>query len=628
MQFKNPALLYALFLLLIPIFIHLFQLRRYKKVAFTNVAMLQQLENRSRNSQVLKKWLTLLSRLLALSAIIFAFAQPYFPGDLNLGEERHTAIYLDNSYSMELNGERGPLYRSAVNELIDLDLDPATTTVFTNDATYQDLGDVKQRNELLSGKLSAKQLTPGNAALRAQQLLQQAGATTSQIVLVSDFQRFENYTDSTGTIKYVRLQPQEVNNVSIDSVYARPAGADKLTITGILSGNAMGNLSVGLYNRELLFAKTAATLVDGTAEVSFSVPAREAFDGRLEIVDKGLGYDNQLYFTITPGKSVRVLTVSGVADTFLAALYSGDEFSLTQVDENQFNYNSLNTADALVLNELARYPDALIQRISQFKNQGGTVVLIPPARGSAGLDKMAAALGLPRFGASRDAEQSLTTINYGHPLLRTVFNKQVQNFQYPTIKQSYRLAGSDAVLRMQDDSPFVVTGNRTYALAAPLSLAGTNFKQSPLIVPLFYRMVTQGGSLDQLYYQIGQSSQVRIEAQMQPDEVIKLVGNDDFLIPEQQVGSTNVILSVGQNLKKPGSYGVQAGNKIVQNLAFNEPRTESVLTYANLDNAYDSLTEVVSATRQTDRIGFLWKWFLIAALVFLLIEQLLLKFLK
>ncbi|NNK28782.1 MAG: hypothetical protein HKP06_11155, partial [Flavobacteriaceae bacterium] len=38
MQFKHPELLYALLLLLIPIIIHLFQLRRFKETPFTNVA--------------------------------------------------------------------------------------------------------------------------------------------------------------------------------------------------------------------------------------------------------------------------------------------------------------------------------------------------------------------------------------------------------------------------------------------------------------------------------------------------------------------------------------------------------------------------------------------------------------
>ena len=41
MLFKHPELLWALLLLLIPIFIHLFQLRRFKKTPFTNVKILK-----------------------------------------------------------------------------------------------------------------------------------------------------------------------------------------------------------------------------------------------------------------------------------------------------------------------------------------------------------------------------------------------------------------------------------------------------------------------------------------------------------------------------------------------------------------------------------------------------------
>ncbi|WP_445956093.1 BatA domain-containing protein [Yeosuana sp.] len=77
MQFKHPELLYALFLLLIPIIVHLFQFRKFQKVAFTNVAFLKEINLQTRKSSQLKKWLTLLTRLLFLTAIIFAFAQPY-----------------------------------------------------------------------------------------------------------------------------------------------------------------------------------------------------------------------------------------------------------------------------------------------------------------------------------------------------------------------------------------------------------------------------------------------------------------------------------------------------------------------------------------------------------------------
>jgi len=74
MQFKHPELLYALFLLLIPILVHLFQLRRFKKEAFTNVAFLKKLNIQTRKSSTIKKWLLLLTRLAVIACIVLAFA--------------------------------------------------------------------------------------------------------------------------------------------------------------------------------------------------------------------------------------------------------------------------------------------------------------------------------------------------------------------------------------------------------------------------------------------------------------------------------------------------------------------------------------------------------------------------
>lgn len=72
MQFKHPEILYFLAFLLIPILVHLFQLQRFVKVPFTNVAFLQKLVLQTRKSSRIKKWLILATRLLLLTALIFA----------------------------------------------------------------------------------------------------------------------------------------------------------------------------------------------------------------------------------------------------------------------------------------------------------------------------------------------------------------------------------------------------------------------------------------------------------------------------------------------------------------------------------------------------------------------------
>lgn len=119
MQFKHPEILYALFLLLIPIFIHLFQLRRFQKVDFTNVAFLKKVTIQTRKSSQLKKWLTLLMRLLALACVIIAFAQPFTATKTALSTKKETVIYIDNSFSMQAKGAKGPMLERALQDLFD-----------------------------------------------------------------------------------------------------------------------------------------------------------------------------------------------------------------------------------------------------------------------------------------------------------------------------------------------------------------------------------------------------------------------------------------------------------------------------------------------------------------------------
>ena len=104
MSFLYPFFLYALIALAIPLIIHLFNFRRHKKVYFTNVSLLEDLEIRSKNVKQLKKWLVFALRSLALVFLVLAFAQPYIPSEndnlRNNRTETVLVLVLDNSLSM------------------------------------------------------------------------------------------------------------------------------------------------------------------------------------------------------------------------------------------------------------------------------------------------------------------------------------------------------------------------------------------------------------------------------------------------------------------------------------------------------------------------------------------------
>ncbi|MEX1383310.1 BatA domain-containing protein, partial [Lutibacter sp.] len=148
MQFKNPEILYVLIVLIIPILVHLFQLQRFVKVPFTNVQFLKNIEQQTRKSARIKKWLILLTRMLAFASLIMAFAQPYF-SDFSSDKKFNTRIYLDNSFSMQAKGENGELLKSSIQKIIEQNnFEDNLMSIITNDKEFFNLDTKTLKNEL------------------------------------------------------------------------------------------------------------------------------------------------------------------------------------------------------------------------------------------------------------------------------------------------------------------------------------------------------------------------------------------------------------------------------------------------------------------------------------------------
>ena len=122
MSFVYPNFLWALLLLLVPIIVHLFHFRRYKKVLFPNVRFLKNVQKQTQSIKKLRNFLVLLARLLALAFLVFAFAQPYIPIDNQevSQSDEIVGIYIDNSFSMDNDGKQGPLIEEAKSKAREL----------------------------------------------------------------------------------------------------------------------------------------------------------------------------------------------------------------------------------------------------------------------------------------------------------------------------------------------------------------------------------------------------------------------------------------------------------------------------------------------------------------------------
>ena len=503
MQFKHPEILYALFLLLIPIFIHLFQLRRFQKVAFTNVAFLKKVTIQTRKSSQLKKWLTLLMRLLALGCIIIAFAQPFTASKTALNTKKETVIYVDNSFSMQAKGAKGELLQRALQDLFEQNNTTEKISWFTNNSERKNASLQDFKNEILSVPYTQNQLTPAQVLLKANQLFPDEKDAVKRLVYLSDFQQKETFPKIPDDliVDAVQLNPVKAANVSIDSVFIASKNAETTqlnvkvsTLQKAQGDNETSAVPISLYNNQKLIAKTAVDFSENNqANVSFDIDNSETFIGKLELTDQNLPYDNTIFFNINKPKKIHVLAINEADGNFLQRLFAEEQFQFTQQAFKTLNYNEIPNQNFIVLNELKEIPVSLATALKAFSDAGGSILTIPSGETDVrSYNDFLLSQQMGAFSQKTEQQKKITKIVFSHPLFHDVFEKEVANFQYPTVNSFYNFSSNATpVLAFEDNTPFAIQKGKNYIFTAPINNENSNFKNSPLVVPTIYNMALQ-----------------------------------------------------------------------------------------------------------------------------------------
>lgn len=641
MQFKHPEILYFLFLLAIPILVHLFQLRRFRKEYFTNVKFLKELSMQTRKSSKIKKWLLLCVRLLLLACLIIAFAQPFFKaaGDDNKGNEM--VILLDNSFSMQAKGSKGELLKRAVQDLLENTPDNQQFSLITNTNTWWD-------TDIKSIQKDLQNLPYSDVPFRPDFLLTKAQAkkpnTGKDVVVITDAVNLDSKDlgKFTGSPLYAVIpEAENTNNISVDSVYISQVMDNfyEVKVDMQTYGKFESEIPVALYNGKNLSAKTIVKFDAEKKSAAFTIPKKD-FHGYVSVNDNSLAYDNTYYFSISKPEKSNVLAIGEAAkNNFLAHIYTDDDFSFTASELNALDYNSLEKQDAIILNELKDIPHALITTLKDFYAKGGNIVIIPSSEGSLqNLNALLGAFGSSMYRPLTENERQITKISFNHPLYQTVFEKKTDNFQYPKVNSSFVVSGNALpVLTYDDQTPFLASmtnrlGN-VYVFSASVNKANSNFQNSPLIVPTFYNMAQNSGKTGISAFTIGENQNLLLDAVLSKDEVLTVRNADSDFIPMQQVLNNKVKLSFGDYPEMAGNYSITKGDEVLKNISFNHARTESNLGLQNKAvlkdfTETDSVGTVYSDIKSERTASELWKWFVIGTLIFLLLELLIQKFVK
>lgn len=648
MQFKNPEILYFLALLIIPILIHLFQLQRFVKTPFTNVAFLQKLAIQTRKSSRIKKWLILATRLLGLSALILAFSQPFF-SDNTSNKKQHTFVYLDNSLSTNAKGKKGNLLKNAVQDIIENSSKNDSYSLLTNSIFYKNLSYSDFKNELLNTKNSAEKLTFDDVLLKIQSSKTNKTNTSHKSILISDFQnKYKNsFTNVNQDLSFIQLQPEQLDNISIDSVFIDTNLSTNFKIHTIIKnqGSAKKNIPIAIYNDDKLISKQTFSIEKNSTEtIMFPIQKTSSFLGKLQIsFSDTFSFDNNYYFTINSTEKINVLAIGNNND-FLSKIYTKNEFNFSSSTPKNTNYNSIEKQQLIVLNEIKNLPKTLISSIVTFSENGGDLIVIPHQNSTIqSYNLLFKNLSAGKINPIKKDTLKITNINFKHPLFKNVFDKKVQNFQYPNVQSYFPTLFSNVsnIVSFENNKAFIsqlnLNNSKLFWFASSLDKNNSNFTNSPLIVPVFYNIAQQSMQLSKMNYRILKNNLIDINTQLGKDAVLSIQGNETSFIPLQQTYQNKVTITTNEQPLKAGFYHILKQKDTLKSVGFNYPKEESVLQFLNIEELSKnnknitvraSIKDVFKEINTKNKVHWLWQWFLTLAIVSLLLEILILKYFK
>lgn len=673
MGFRYPDFLIAWLLMAIPVIIHLFNFRKFKKVYFSNVQLLQNVQLQTSSAKNLKEKLILLARIFAIFFLVLAFAQPY----LKSGEAQSpskssvVSIYLDNSFSMESVNKNGTLLddgKKKCREIISAYQLNDRFQLLTNDFEGKQQR-LLSKDEILE---ELNQVAISLAHRNYQSIINQQQEmllpeTTSQKVayLISDFQVQKNIKDNVAIDSAVRLNlvPLLANylpNISVDSVYFvspihQPKGQEKLVyklvnhsdekatnvpIKLMINGVQKSFASVSLNPNETL-----------TDTLSFTGLQAGWQNGLLSLKDYPITFDDQLYFTFEVKKELPILAIyENLAVQNIALAYQTDSFfDFQEINQTQITYSDFAKKRLIVLENLKSIAPGFAQQLKQYVVNGGNLsVFIPLNADLKSYQDFLQSVNVDYPTQLSNQSVKANAINLSHPMFLDIFDALPKNIDLP-VASNYWLSSSQT--RTTKQILITAEGNKNlfsvyptqkgniYLSFLPIESEVSNVSRHALFLPMLFKMALLGNQQNALFYTIGENDQIEIsDLNIDGDDVLKIKNKEIEIIPEIRRNEQGVSLYFADQIRKSGFYSGYQQNKMFGSFAFNDDRDESNLRFYQQNQLIDlfglaqkdifnSQEAPIAAQIKVSKLGFpLWKLCLILTLLFLILEMLLIKF--
>jgi hypothetical protein len=682
MQFLFPGFLAAAALIAIPILIHLFYFRRFKKVYFSHVRFLQEVKEVTSNRRRLRNLLVLLMRCLALIFLVLAFAQPFIPRSKTAKQGlRAVSVYVDNSFSMAALGEDAPLLELAkqrAREIVKAYSAAEEFQVLTADFEGRDQRLLSQEDalaridEIQIGKASRPL---SKVLLRQQQCLRSGKAENHIAYLISDFQAnqvdLDNFKDSLLQVYLVPLRAVQENNLSIDSAwFESPVQILNQPATLMVKVSNRGSedieeVRLGFYHEgqtrpAAVFRLPARGTHTDTARFNILRPGWHV--ARLTLQDYPVQFDDDYFIAFYVAERINVLCIYEqqpnryLGDAFAGAPY----FRVDYADVRNLDYSRFPDYRLIVLDELILISSGLAQELKAFAQNGGNVLFFPAQNGDVNAyNGFLRNFQAGNLGPFEPTERQVTQINTQEFVFRDVFLNVGANLRLPTTRGNFRIAPErgEHILTYRDGSAMLAKYSlgegALYLSAAPLNERVSDLVgHAEIFVPLLFKTAVAGTKSRQIAYTLGRDEvlevghlvsaagemtyKMRRRSDRSRSESANAAVEQEF-IPEQRIVGAKALLTPGTQLGEAGWYDALLRDTVMAVFAYNYDRKESDLRCLTEDELKERLApnmeilarsakaDFTAVVTEEDRGVSLWRWCLVFVLLFLAVESLLLR---
>lgn len=682
MQFLYPWFLWGLLAISLPIIIHLFNFRKYKKVYFTNVKLLKDVHYQSKSKSRLKEILILVFRCLTIIALTLGFCQPFIPkGDSNnKAGIKQVSIFIDNSFSTNNINKQGPIFEIAKNkarEIVNALNSNDKIQIITNDfeGKHQRFNTKEDAIQLIDGlKISASSKKLSDVIKRQSDLLNSSTSANNLIYYLSDFQKSVTdlaslKVDSAITINFVPLTPQKTNNVYIDTCWfetpiQQKGFIQKLHVIIKNTGDQLienGTAKLYLNNVQLAISNYSIQANSKTENVfTFECKKNGVNNGKISIEDYPINFDDDLYFTFNASPRINVVQINtndnSNADAFSKLFNTDSIFNYVAFNEKNVNYGTIKKGNILILNELGGFSSGLQNEIINFQKKKGSLIIIPNKQiDLASYNQLLTQCQLPNLNQFDTATVKTDKIEIGTGFFDGVFEKINSNLNLPNFKGRYifkeNMRSNFEKLLTSINGETILSRSKNslsdnYFFNSPLNVQSSNFVKHALFVPIFYKMCFNSILPQPLFYVSCKNLFIHSNYDFTETEVppiIKQLDSKFELIPEFKVIENKKHLFIRGTELNPGYYNIQKADSVIAGIAFNFDKLESNLEFFNKTELEEKINvlnqknlhlldleenEQVNETIQNAGSLKLWKIFLILSLFFILIESLIIRFLK